>query len=321
MHAASEKSNSISSVADNSSRPRTSCPDGGGRRRILFGFVAVGIAIALLVVARQLILSDLGWNTTAAASPTNGNLDLNRGQDTKGQVHEHPLKAGLALADEVTKYIDVNVHDYTATLIKQERIGNEVRPAEICYVKIRNQPLSVYMKFLAPENLKGQEVIWVDGANDNKLIGHAGSGPMALLGSKWLPIRGPIAMLGQHYPISEMGIANLTRRLKEVGQHDIQFGECSVWRDENAMVGDRPAICLTVEHPVRRKEFLFHIARIFIDKELNVPIRYEAYDWPDKSGNPPQLIESYTYTNLKLNPGLTDADFDPKNPEYNFGVK
>ena len=38
-------------------------------------------------------------------------------------------------------------------------------------------------------------------------------------------------------------------------------------------------------------------------------------------GDPPPLLESYTYPNLKLNPGLTNADFDPKNPAYNFGIK
>ena len=30
------------------------------------------------------------------------------------------------------------------------------------------------------------------------------------------------------------------------------------------------------------------------------------------------LLESYSYLDLKTNVGLTDADFDTKNPEYNF---
>ena len=76
------------------------------------------------------------------------------------------------------------------------------------------------MKFLAPDNLKGQEVIYVEGANDGKLIGHAGSGLMALAGTKWLDPKGTLAMIGQRYPITELGIANLVRRLIEVGEHD-----------------------------------------------------------------------------------------------------
>ena len=196
-----------------------------------------------------------------------------------------------------------------------------MKPEEICYVKVRNKPFSVYMKFLAPENLKGQEVIYVEGANDDKLIGHAGSGLMSLAGSKWLDPKGTLAMMGQRYPITELGISNLVRRLIEVGEHDMQYGECYVWRNDEAKVGDRPCISFTVMHPEKRSGFLFHIARIFVDKELMVPLHYEAYDWPAKPGDKPPLLESYTYARLKLNPGLTDADFDPKNPEYNFGLK
>ncbi|HEY2761112.1 MAG TPA: DUF1571 domain-containing protein, partial [Pirellulales bacterium] len=183
------------------------------------------------------------------------------------------------------------------------------------------QPFSVYMKFLAPDDLAGQEVIYVDGANENKLIGHAGSGAAALLGAKWLVPSGPIAMFGQRYPITELGIANLTKRLIEIGEHDRQYGECYVWRNDHAMVGDRPCISITVMHPERRPVFIFHIARIFIDKEWMVPLHYEAYDWPRQPGEAPPLLERYTYTQLKLNLGLTDGDFDPRNPEYHFGLK
>jgi hypothetical protein len=128
-------------------------------------------------------------------------------------------------------------------------------------------------------------------------------------------------MFGQRYPITELGIANLTRRLIEVGEHDQQYGECYVWMDKAAKVGDRVCTSITVMHPVKRPAFIFYIARIFVDNELMVPVHYEAYDWPKKLGDAPVLLERYTYTNLKLNPGLTDADFDPKNPQYNFDLK
>ncbi len=230
----------------------------------------------------------------------------------------HPLAPAIELARKVQANIDANVRDYTATLVKQERVGGQLRPPEICEIKVRNRPFSVYMKFLSPDSLKGQEVIYVEGANDGKLIGHAGSGLMALAGAKWLDPKGTLAMMGQRYPITELGLANLVRRLIEVGQHDMKFGECDAWRNDDAKVGDRPCILFTVQHPVRRRDFLFHIARIFVDKELMLPLRYEAYDWPARPGDPPPLLESYTYTNLKLNPGLTNADFDPNNPQYNF---
>jgi hypothetical protein len=72
---------------------------------------------------------------------------------------------------------------------------------------------------------------------------------------------------------------------------------------------------------VPRRNFLFNVARIYIDDQLEVPIRYEAYDWPAQAGGAPVLLEEYTYMNLQLNSGLTDADFNVHNPAYTFNVK
>ena len=47
-------------------------------------------------------------------------------------------------------------------------------------------------------------------------------------------------------------------------------------------------------------------------------MRYEAYEWPRRPNGKPELIEEYTYLNLKLNNGFTDADFDTHNKDYHF---
>ena len=70
--------------------------------------------------------------------------------------------------------------------------------------------------------------------------------------------------------------------------------------------------------PAARPYFDFHIAQIYIDKALNVPVRYAAYTWPEAAGEKPLLLEEYTYVNMKLNVGLTDADFDDHNKNYGF---
>ncbi len=303
---------SATDIAEHSSQVSSA----GRERRSyhLVGVVAVVVLAILGIVFWQILASDVGTGRhDQSAQPT-------AAVSAEEASQRHPLWPVLQFAKQIQKNIDENVHDYTATVIKQERISGTLTPEEICSVKIRNHPLSVYMGFLSPPDLKGQEALYVEGANDGKLVGHAGTGPAALLGSKWLPPTGLIAMYGQRYPITEMGIANLVRRLIQVGENDIHYGECSVWRNEDAKVGDRPCISLTVMHPNKRTGFLFHIARIFVDKELMVPVHYESYGWPEKPGDPPPLLERYTYTNLKMNPGLTDADFDPKNPEYHFGL-
>ena len=61
------------------------------------------------------------------------------------------------------------------------------------------------------------------------------------------------------------------------------------------------------------------LTRVYFVHESNLPIRAEQFGWPEKAGDKPPLIEVYDYADLKVNVGLTDADFDSHNPNYGFG--
>ena len=125
-------------------------------------------------------------------------------------------------------------------------------------------------------------------------------------------------MKGQRYPMSEIGIENLVVKLIERGARDRKRGECEVEFRKGAKINGRNCTVIQITHPIRRPFFDFHIARIFIDNKLNVPIRYAAYDWPKSPKDKPEVTEEYTYLNLKVNVGLNDMDFNVKNPDYNF---
>ena len=139
-----------------------------------------------------------------------------------------------------------------------------------------------------------------------------------MFGTVSLAPDGVVAMRGQRYPLTDMGILHLTRRLIEVAEQDSKYGECEVKYFKGAKINNRVCTLIQVIHPTPRRNFLFNLARIFVDDELNIPIRYEAYEWPRGPGGTPELIEKYTYLNLKLNNGFTDADFDTHNSHYHF---
>lgn len=224
--------------------------------------------------------------------------------------NEHPLMPALRWAYSELGNIE-KIQDYSATLVKRERVGNKVGEPEYMFVKIRHRPFSVYIYFLGPPEKKGREVIYVKGRNNGNLLAH-GTGLQRKLGVFELAPTSFLAMRDNRYPMTEIGILTLVRRLVEVGEQDIKYGECEVKFFKGAKINNRLCTCIQVVHPVPRRNFLFHLARIFVDDELNVPIRYEAYEWPAKPGGPPRLLEEYTYLNLKLNNGFTDADFDPR---------
>lgn len=239
----------------------------------------------------------------------------------------HPLDPAITLAREGLIHIQQHVADYTCTLVKRERINGTLNDYEYMFTKVRNRkmvngqivtPFSVYMNFLKPNNIKGREVVYVEGQNNGKMMAHEGGAAGAWLPSVWLRPDGPLAMRGNLYPLTDVGIENLVVKLIERGERERQFEECEVTFHKEAKVNGRVCTLLQVMHPVKREHFEFYMAQIFIDDELNVPIRYAAYSWPTSPGGRPEVLEEYTYLNLQLNVGLTDADFDHTSANYNF---
>ncbi|MFM7108807.1 MAG: DUF1571 domain-containing protein [Planctomycetaceae bacterium] len=271
-------------------------------------FVAGGITLASLLVL-------------STAAPV-------RGEDSAAPASalqpaaagEHPLAPAIAMAKAGLDGIRANIKDYSCTMVKREMVDGKLGERQFIFVKVRHEPLSVYLNFLAPEEVKGQEVVWVKGRNNDNMLAHAGSGVRAMAGTLELPPDGPVAMSGQRYPITEIGVENLTKKLIEVAEHDSQFAECTVNFFPGAKVNGRVCTCIQVQHPDPRPVFRYHLARVFIDDEMKIPTRFEAYDWPTAPGEPPVLLEEYTYMNVKLNNGFGDEDFDATNKQYKFGV-
>jgi hypothetical protein len=230
--------------------------------------------------------------------------------------NEHPLIAALQWAEAGKQEIE-KIHDYKAILVKRERHDGKLGDYEYIFMKFRQKPLSVYMYFLGPPQERGQEVIYFPQRDGGRMWAH-GVGVRKMFGTVSLNPDGPVAMKGNHYPIYKLGLMNLVDQLIEVGQHDAKYGECEVKFIPGTKVNERVCTCLEVMHPRPRRTFLFHKARIFVDDELGVPVRYEAYYWPREPEGRPELIEEYTYLNLELNNGFTDADFDLHNPKYGF---
>lgn len=220
------------------------------------------------------------------------------------------------------------VNDYTAILVKRQRINGEISPTTYMGAKIRcprrdesgvETPFSIYMRFMKPNKVAGREVIWVDGKDDNKAWVHEGAGaPLLRLKSFLLDPTSPLMMRGQREPVYEAGLENLIIKLIEKGERDRAAGTCVVNYTDGATINKRSCSIIELIHEDQRAPYEFHKAQVFIDDELGLPIRFAAYDWPSAPGEEPELIEEYTYVNIKVNVGLKDSDFDPRNPAYKF---
>jgi len=238
-----------------------------------------------------------------------------------------PLENALQRARRSLQVCRESVDDYTALLVKRERVGSTLGPHEYMTAKIRCrkvvdgrvvQPLSVYLGFVKPASIRGREVLYVEGQNNGNLIAHEGGFKGKFLPTVKLPPDGALAMRGQRYPMTEIGLENLLVKLIQRGEQARQLPDVQSEMKEGVTINDRPCTVLTVTQPTKRPELVFYKAKIYMDQQTNMPIRYVAYDWPAQPGQPLEVIEEYNYLNLQLNVGLTDADFDPNNSEYNF---
>jgi hypothetical protein len=269
----------------------------------------------------------MAWQNSAAQSPAAPApaAAANGSSAAPAAVTAHPLDPVLLVARDGLAFIDANVRDYTCTIVKRERINGELGELQYMAAKVRHGrksegtaavPFSVYLRFLKPESVAGREVIWVEGRNGNKLVAHEAG----LLNFKraWLDPNGYFAMAGQRYPISEIGMRNLIEELLAKGERERRYPDCEVKQVAGAKVNGRTCRMIQVVHPEKHPHFEFHKAQIFIDDELKVPIRYASWTWPVEPGGEPVLEEEYTYTDIQLNVGLTDDDFSPDNPAYNF---
>jgi hypothetical protein len=240
-----------------------------------------------------------------AAAPARFQFDLVQ------KPGEHPLMPVIRTVKASQEEFDRTVQDYQCQLTKQERVDGELGEKQMILLKLKDNPFSVYMSFLQP--FAGREVCYVAGQNEGKLIVRE-AGYKKMLGKMNLDPNGSLAMKGQRHPITNVGIRNLTVKLLKMWEAETKFGECEVTtNDKDAKIAGRPVTMIQVKHPVPRQDFKFHVARLFIDNELKIPVHFDAYMWPEQAGQTPPLEESYTYTNLKLNNGFTAREFDANN--------
>jgi hypothetical protein len=248
---------------------------------------------------------------------------------TPPNAYQHPLDPALDLARTGLETIRTSVNDYTCTLVKRERINGTLGDYEYMFTKIRNRkvegdevvtPFSVYMYFLKPSGVKGREVLYVEGQNDDKMIAHEGGTAGKYLPTVWLRPTGMIAMRNQLYPITDIGLENLVLKLIERGQKEKKTvsQDCSVTFQDGAKINGRSCRLLQINHDKPGDHVEFHKAQIFIDEEYQLPVRYVSYGFPQSEGGKLPVLEEYTYLNLKLNVGLTEKDFDHNNADYNF---
>jgi hypothetical protein len=260
---------------------------------------------------------------------------------------EHPLAEPLRLIKARQEQIEREVRDFTCVLVKRERINGRLQEYQRMLVKVREggaaeegayevrlgesgprekgeeassaensgaeEPLAIFLEYLAPARLEGRRVLFVEGCNNNRMLVRKG-GPRLSDITVHVSLDSEMAKRESGNPITEISfnrlVAKLVERIEEAMQGDPTGENTQVESFDDVKINGRPCLCIRVTHPERQEGLRAHLTHVFIDKERQLPVRLEVYDWPESQDAEPPLLSEITYTDIKINVGLGNGDFD-----------
>jgi hypothetical protein len=208
---------------------------------------------------------------------------------------------------------NAEVRDYTCIFHKREHKGRQLPPESI-FMKLRVSAKSVYLRWVGTVS-KGREVLWAPGWNDGKLLAHKGSFPDINVslspGSK-------LANTDSRHPVTMAGfsgtIALFASDFRLLGEKPECFKGARDLGEQ--VVYGAPSHCYEFETDKAACSGLYsYKAQLCIHDALQLPTRVLVWDYEDGQM---RLVEEYGYEDIRLNVGLTDRDFDSKNPAYDF---
>lgn len=199
------------------------------------------------------------------------------------------------------------VEDYSALFRKQERVDEALLVEEAIILKFK-KPLKIYMKWIGGPV---KEALYIEGENSDRVAAHKDGAGASLTWN--LSPTGSTLLDGNRHPITDIGFGFIINLMRTNIPVAMKHGEIKLIRLEDETFEGRPATALEVRLTPKegRAYYASHII-CHIDKEYLLPVGITAYDENEV------LLENYSYTDVKINSGLTDMDFSRNNPEYEF---
>jgi hypothetical protein len=202
-----------------------------------------------------------------------------------------------------------NVRDYECSLFKRENVNGTLLPDSVMTMRVRNNPLSVYLRCESPNADKGLEVCYVEGRNHGMMRVHP-AGLMGVLGFWSVDPHDARAFEKNRHCITEAGLGNLLESTARYWEMERRLNKTLVHIMDQELDGHA---CTRIEtiHPDRSAgSFYGYRCVLWLDEVTHLPVGAETYDWPRQGGaEGGDLLESYRYWNLRCNIGLGDDSF------------
>lgn len=191
-------------------------------------------------------------------------------------------------------------------MYKQERIDGKPQGVEKILLKYRDQPLAIYMKWLEGP-WQGREVLYNSKIHKPGWARVRESGILGIM-AVTAPIDSEVLRRGANHLLIEVGF----RYYIEGNEKEFQKAQGRI-EHQRYGIKDLDGVKVYQFESILPKEpetmYAYRTMEYF-DFRNALPIKSEVYNFDN------ELKESFHYTQIEVNPGLTDRDFDPANPDY-----
>jgi hypothetical protein len=217
------------------------------------------------------------------------------------------MDRAIALLNEARQQF-CNVRDYECKVLTRERIDGRLQPEGLMTMRVRNAPLSVYVRCENGSD-SGLEACYVEGRNAGMMRVRPG-GIVGFLGYWSIDPHDPRAMEKSRHCINEAGIGHLLDSTARYWEMERRLNKTLV-RFLEAEIDGRPCTGIETIHPDRNAgSFYGYRCVLWLDKATHLPVGAENYDWP-RQGGPEggELLEWYRYMDVRWNVGLGNDAF------------
>ena len=225
------------------------------------------------------------------------------------------LIRGICFADETTvKQLIFDavaqfnvVDDYTCHLDKRVRKNGMLYEDLDISVKYK-KPKHYYFRWNKGIS-KGQEVIFVEGKYNDKLVAHPGG--LLRFFTLHLDPQGTLAMQKNRHSLQNSGMEKIITLIKT--NYDMATEkDIGVIRITGEGSIDGRMVWIVEGYFPENYGFYAHKISLSFCPTVKLPLKISIFDRSDR------LLEEYVFHNLKINVGLTENDFCPSNHEYSY---
>lgn len=183
-----------------------------------------------------------------------------------------------------------NVRDYTATFHRQELVDGTWRDKETILLKWR-RPRDLFMRWPDGE----RALLWRTGWEKMKIKEGVFTLDLAL--DSWFVTR------ESRHTIADAGLSALVRLVLADAMRARKYGGVTTELLPRRRVHGAPSTCwVAVQPKAMHPEFYSARTELCVDDATGLPNYAKSWDLE-------RVIEEYSYADVKLNVGLTDADF------------